>query len=255
MTNDKSSRTKIHSHYFHRFLDEAGDTTFYGKGKIPMIGSDGVSNYFLLGMLYVNQSLDELRKNIIELQKRIVNDPYLHVIPSIKKKMNASGYFLHAKDDVPEVRKMVFELIRSIDCQFDAVVGKKSYRIYEKKHNGNQAEFYADMLSHLLHNSLIGHEKLVLNIAHRSRCTNHINLEKGLQKALVIAKHKFPEISSSCETVFNIQYPTTEPIINLADYFLWALQRKLERGEERYFDFIENKIGDIAILYEDDHEG
>jgi hypothetical protein len=254
MSIGKKIHQNLHPFHAHRFLDEAGDTTFYGKGKIPIIGADGVSKYFLLGMLSVNQPLEEVRKKIVELQKSIVDDPYLLEIPSIKKKKNANGYFLHAKDDVPEVRKMVFELIKSIDCRFDAVVGKKEYRIYEKKHNGNQAEFYADMLSHLLHNSLNGREKLVLNVAHRSRCTTHVNLEKGLQKALIIAKHKYPGVSS-CKTVFNIQYPTTEPLINLADYFLWALQRKLERGEKRYFDFIVNRIGDIVMLYTNDDDG
>lgn len=30
--------------FYHRFLDEAGDTTFWGKGKIQSIGTaDGVS--------------------------------------------------------------------------------------------------------------------------------------------------------------------------------------------------------------------
>ena len=85
--------------------------------------------------------------------------------------------------------------------------------------------------------------------AHRSRCTTHTNLEKGLQKALVIAKYKYPEVTAPAETVFNIQFPTTEPIINLADYFLWALQRKMERGENRYFDFIKSRIGVISMLY------
>ncbi len=36
------------------------------------------------------------------------------------------------------------------DCHFDAVVGRKDYGIYEKKHNGNQSKYYADLLSHLL---------------------------------------------------------------------------------------------------------
>jgi hypothetical protein len=132
MADEKLSKSKLPAYHFHRFLDEAGDTTFYGKGKIPMIGSDGVSNYFLLGMLSVNQPLDEVRKAVIALQDSIVNDPYFLDIPSIKKKKSANGYFLHAKDDIPEVRKLVFELIKSIDCRFDAVVGKKDYRVYEK---------------------------------------------------------------------------------------------------------------------------
>ena len=240
------------THRYHRFLDEAGDTTFYGNGKIPLLGTEGVSNYFLLGMLTLNTPLDITRRRMIELQKAISVDPYLLDISSIKKKISRSGYFLHAKDDVPEVRKMAFELIKSIDCHFDAVIARKDYKIYEKKHNGNQAEFYADMLSHLLHSSMNDFEKLVLNIAHRSRCTTHTNLEKGLQKAVAIAKHKYPDASNCCEMSFNVQQPTIEPIINLVDYFLWALQRNIERGEKRYVDFLGEQIRSVVNLYEDD---
>jgi hypothetical protein len=38
---DKTVLEKIH-----RFLDEAGDTTFFGKGRVPMLGQDGVSLSF-----------------------------------------------------------------------------------------------------------------------------------------------------------------------------------------------------------------
>jgi len=38
---------------YHRFLDKAGDTTFYGKGKKNIIGEDGVSKVFILGMIKV----------------------------------------------------------------------------------------------------------------------------------------------------------------------------------------------------------
>jgi hypothetical protein len=35
----------------HRFLDEAGDTTFYGSGHKLILGQDGVSHSFIIGML------------------------------------------------------------------------------------------------------------------------------------------------------------------------------------------------------------
>lgn len=236
-------------HRYHRFLDEVGDTTFYGKEKIPIIGTDGVSTYFLLGMLILDEPVAEVRKKIIDLQTYVANDAYFKAVPSIQKKKSKSGYFLHAKDDVPEVRKMAFELITKIDCHFDAVIARKNYGIYEKKHNGNQSEFYADMFSHLLIDKFNDHEKLVLNIAHRSKCTTHKNLEKGLGKAATIAANKYPESSNRCRMVFNVQQPTSEPIINIADYFLWALQRKWERNESRYVDFLGNKIRSIQSLY------
>lgn len=243
-----TNTTKLPLHLYHRFLDEAGDTTFYGKGKTQIIGKDGVSNYFILGMLTIDEPIHDVREKLLQLQTRIANDPYLVGIPSIQKKKSKMGYFLHAKDDVPEVRKMAFEFIKSINCHFEAVVGRKEYDVYEKKHNGNQAEFYADILSHLLHSSMNGFDKLVLNIAHRSRCTTHKNLEKGLQKAISKAKQKYPDACNCCEIVFNVQQPTTEPIINIADYFLWALQRKMERGENRYIDYLDRQIISVVQL-------
>lgn len=73
--------------FYHRFLDEAGDTTFWGKGKIQSIGTaDGVSLTFILGMLKFKQPLDDVRAMVTELQKEIVNDPYYKDVPSIEKK-------------------------------------------------------------------------------------------------------------------------------------------------------------------------
>lgn len=242
---------KLHLHQYHRFLDEAGDTTFYGKGKIPIIGNQGVSRYFLIGMLTLHEPVADVRKRIVTLQEQIASDAYFEAVPSIQKKKNAMGYFLHAKDDVPEVRKMAFELIAGINCQFDVVVGWKDYSLYEKKHNGNQSEFYADLLSHLLTDSLNGPERLVLNIAHRSKCTTHKNLQQGLEKAVLIAARKYPENCNYCQMVFNVQQPTTEPIINIVDYCLWSVQRYVGRGEARYMEFLKTRIHSINYLYQE----
>lgn len=245
-----NSKKKIETHKYHRFLDEAGDTTFFGKGKIPIVGSDGVSKSFILGMLKIKEPLNEVREKIIALHNQIANDPYFAEIPSIQKKKALMGYYLHAKDDIPEVRKMAFELINSIDCSFEAVVGRKIYPLYEKKHNGNEAEFYADLLSHLLKNKLNKYEELVLNISHRSKCTTHHNLEKGLTKAIEISKKNNPDKNNGCKVVFNVQQPTREPLLNISDYFCWAIQRVFEKGETRYYDFISEKVSTIIDLYD-----
>ena len=237
-----NSQLNVQKHTYHRFLDEAGDTTFFGKNKTPILGTHGVSNYFILGMLTLHEPLENVRIKILRLHQEIISDPYFEQIPSIRKKENLAGYFLHAKDDIPEVRKMAFDLIKSIDASFETVIEKKDYMIYEKKHNGKQSEFYADMLSRLIHNMVDGQSKIVLNIAHRSRCTTQTNLEKGLQKAIVIARNKNIDFNQNADIVLNVQQPTGEPIINIPDYYLWAIQRWVEKKEGRYISFLEDKI-------------
>ena len=86
-----TKKIKVPTFQYHRFLDEAGDTTFYGKGKTPIIGAEGVSNYFILGMLTINEPIDMVRAKIIQLQTSIANDPYLLAVPSIQKKKSKMG--------------------------------------------------------------------------------------------------------------------------------------------------------------------
>ena len=73
--------------FYHRFLDEAGDTTFFGKGKIPIVGKvQGVSLCFIIGMVKFKEPLNIVRQKVIDLQKEIESDEYLKGIPSIEKK-------------------------------------------------------------------------------------------------------------------------------------------------------------------------
>ncbi len=157
---------------------------------------------------------------------------------------------MHATDDIPEVRKSAFELIRSIDCNFEAVVARKIYYLFEKKHNSKEAEFYADLLSHLLKNRLGRYDRLVLNISERSGCTASNNLQQGLNKALARVKLREAQRASQFKVVFNVQKPTIEPLINIADYLCWSIQRVFEMGETRYYDYVSDKISVIWDLYD-----
>jgi len=134
----------------HRFLDEAGDTTFYGEGRRDIIGTAGVSFAFIIGMLKVNVPRDELRREITALQLEIAADPYLNRIPSVAKKIAKGAFYFHAKDDPPEVRERFFRFIVNRDVAFEAVAAQKITELFQRKHHDREAEFYADILSHLI---------------------------------------------------------------------------------------------------------
>ena len=65
---------KLPTFTYHYFLDEAGDATFYGKGRVPIIGQEGVSCTFILGLLKLHEPLDAARKKVILLQEKIANE-------------------------------------------------------------------------------------------------------------------------------------------------------------------------------------
>ena len=50
--------------------------------------------------------------------------------------------------------------------------------------------------------------------------------------------------------VFNIQNPHTDPLLNVADYFCWAIQRVFEKGEMRYYNYLREKISLVVDLYD-----
>jgi hypothetical protein len=236
---------------YHRFIDEAGDSTFYLKGKKSALGNEGVSNAFILGMVKISDPLDEVRKKISDLQLSISNNPFYDV-PSVNKKKAKGGFYLHATDDLPEIKKEFFDVIKTIDCSLEAVVGRKSIELFETRHKGKEEYFYADLLSHLLKNKFTKHQKLILNISERGNSTKHTNLNLALLKA----KQRFCERNNAqnikTNVLFEVQSPTREPLLNLADYLCWAVQRVFEKGEIRYYNLIKEKISLVIDLYDTD---
>jgi len=234
----------------HRFLDEAGDTTFFGKGRVPMLGQDGVSLSFGLGMVKFTAPVAEMREQVVGLCRSVESDDYLNRIPSVVKRIQAGGFFFHAKDDSPEVRERLFKWIRDTDCSLEMVVGRKIPGLFAKKHNGNESEFYADLLSHLLKNKLKLGQRQVINIAERGKSTRNQVLELAMTKARERFGKKQDTAEICSEVVFNVQNPRTEPLLCVPDYLAWTVQRVFERGEMRHYDFMRERISLVVDLYD-----
>ncbi len=234
----------------HRFLDEAGDTTFFGKGRVPILGQNGVSLCFGLGMVKFTAPVAEVREQMQQLCRTVEADDYLNRIPSVAKRIQSGGFHFHATDDPAEVRERLFKWIRDTDCSLEMVVGRKIPGLFARKHNGKDSEFYADLLSHLLKNKLKLGQRLVINIAERGKTTrNHV-----LDLAMTKARERFGKIKDaaeiSSEVVFNVQNPRTEPLLCVPDYLAWTVQRVFERGETRHYDFVRERISLVVDLYD-----
>lgn len=53
------------------------------------------------------------------------------------------------------------------------------------------------------------------------------------------------------ESIFSKE-KQNELLINIIDYFLWSLQRKIERDGDRYFVFLSNQVNSITYLYHEE---
>jgi hypothetical protein len=240
---------------YHRFLDESGDPTFFGKGDKCIIGENGVSLSFMLGMVKINSDLEPIRKKIIEMQNEVINDILYKDIPSIKKKAEKNRYYFHATDDIAEVRDRFLRFINTLDCSFEVVVARKIPHLFVEKHKKNESYLYADLLSHLLKNKFQKHEKMVLNIASRGKCTKNANLDLALRKAKQRFEQKHPEKELKTKILFSVNEQTNEPLLCIPDYFCWAVQNVFEKGTMRYYNFLKDKISVVIDLYDKQNYG
>jgi hypothetical protein len=248
------NKTKPAMETYHRFLDEAGDTAFYGKGKRIILGEQGVSKAFILGMVKFKEPLEPIRQKVKELQATVVNDPYYQHDTRLQKRIAKTGFYFHASIDRPEVRKTFFEFIKTVDCSLEAVVGRKIVSLYEQQHKGKETEFYADMLSHLLKNKL-HHEKLVLNIAERGDSTKNKTLQRAVDIALERRAKQGMIIETTEHIALDVQTHTQEPLLNIADYLCWAVQRVFEEGDVSPYQFVKEKISLVVDLYDTEKYG
>lgn len=240
---------KLQTFEYHRFLDEAGDTTFYGKGKLPVLGKEGVSLSFTLGMTRFREPLPELRERIIKLQKEIEVNPLFKSMESVKKRTQKGGFYFHAKDDSNDLKKVFFDFILSLDCTFQAVVARKSVDRFKRTHNDNEMEFYADLLSHLVKDKF-DYPKLILNVAERQNSTSNKNLERAIQIASERHKKKNPEKEIALNIGYSVHKFQDEPLLCVADYLCWVVQRVFERGEVRFYEYLMPKISLVLDLYD-----
>src|SRR5689334_14241278 len=122
------------------YVDEAGDPAFYAKrSKRVIVGEEGCSRTLIMGYVRAYDP-QPIRDKLTELREEIAKDKYLKDIPSIKKTL----VHFHAKDDCPEVRKMVYDAITKFYIRAQFMVARKIEPHFQKKYSGSQSNFYYD---------------------------------------------------------------------------------------------------------------
>jgi hypothetical protein len=117
------------------YVDEAGDPAFFGKGKKLIVGNDGCSRTLSVGFLRTYDP-QPIRDKLTEVRLEISNDRYFKDIPSITKTLKA----FHAKDDTPEVRKIVYAALDKLEFAFQVVVGRKHVALFMGRHKALDGE-------------------------------------------------------------------------------------------------------------------
>jgi len=229
------------------FVDESGDPTFYDRQGKLILGTFGVSPILVLGFIKTKDP-KAIRLALDNLQKQIVNETYLQGIPSLAKSQIA----FHAKDDCPEVRERVYKTIINLDFTAELFVARKIQNIFNKRHHGNENEFYDDLIIKLFENKLHLANKNEIYFAVRGSKTRQLPLEQAIKNAITLFESKWNKKVSSKINIYP-QSPVGEPCLQIIDYINWAVQRAFIKKETRFYKYIEPKIKYMVDIYDTDY--
>jgi hypothetical protein len=232
--------TETESGIRHYYVDEAGDPTLFSAKGAVLIGKEGCSRYFILGLLDVSDP-EDLGRDLAALRARLLADPYFSGVPSMQPCARKTALSFHAKDDLPEIRREVFACLLRHPLRFHAVIREKQKVLtYVKQRNErepsyryNPNELYDLTVSRLFKDKLHKADEYSITFARRGKADR----TAALMSALRLAQRRFfqkYQIDSRAEIRIRAHASAHCAGLQAADYFLWALQRLYERGEERF---------------------
>lgn len=232
----------------HYYVDEAGDSILFNRKKRMIVGQEGCSKYFILGVLQVGDPI-ALDSALTDLRERLLSDPYLSNVPSMQLERRKTAIAFHAKDDCPEVRRECFHTLLQQDVKFFAVLrDKRVIARLVQNHNTKHPNYryhpnqlYDRSVSRLFKERLHKEEAYVIEFSKRGNRSR----TEALEHSLEAARKNFRisrDISSPAPIEIKVATPPQSAGLQAVDYFLWALQRAYERLEFRYFDFLSEKI-------------
>lgn len=226
------------------YVDESGDATIFSRRGKVLIGESGCSRYFILGVLDIADPAS-LQQELDELRISLLADPYFKDVPSMQPAARKTALTFHAKDDLPEVRREVFALLRKHEFRFLAVVRDKQRVLkYIQRRNTldlsyryHPSELYDYMVRVLFKNIL--HKESHYEIFFSKRWKK--DRTEALYQALKTSQERFAQqsgkqVSSTTSIIHQTSHESGG--LQAVDYFLWSLQRFYERKEDRYLNLL-----------------
>lgn len=229
----------------HYFVDEGGDDILFSRKGEVRVGTEGCSRFFILGLLDLSDP-SVLKERFDELRARLMSDPYFSSVPSMQPDAPKTAVAFHAKDDLPEVRRDVFRILRDTEgLRFFAVVADKlSVLEYVRQRNKREPDYryhpnelYDYLTECLLKERLSQHSRYNIIFSKRGKSDRLDVLQKLIENA---SEHPSQQQNIRTDSVPDVSAATPKEHAGLqaVDYFVWAPQRLYERDEERYLVYL-----------------
>lgn len=197
------------------FSDEAGDFTF-NRGP-------NVSRYFIICTV-TTSTLD-----LAEALTRLRHDMLRDALPV--------GDCFHATTDAQDVRDRVYATMAAHDFRFQATVCEKSKA--QPQVRVSKARFYQYPWFYHFKNGIAPHlaadDRLVVTAASIGAKKERTTYTNALRD---VVQQSAPAIP----WVVDFRPALADPMLQVADYCAWAVQRRWERGDHRSLALIQDKM-------------
>lgn len=218
------------------YVDESGDLTLFGRKRRIVVGQNGISRTFMLGAAYVQDS-ESLNSAFSALRQEILSDPSLSHIESLKPERRRTALYFHAKDDHRLVRERVFEVLATQRVSVLAVMRRKTALAAAAVAKGGEGppnfveqKQFDSMITSLFADRLQLAKRSDIFIAKRGSSDRNAQLTAAVESAKAKFEKKWGVVNPH---EFHVQaaQPTDHAGLQAIDYYLWALQRAVERNE------------------------
>lgn len=207
----------------HLFTDEAGDFTFQ-RGP-------NVSRYFIVCSVALDSC--ECGEKLLQLRRQL----------AWEKLPLGDGF--HATSDQQVVRDRVYEALADTPMRIDATILEKSKaypRIRQTKEQFYQYAWY-------YHFKLVG-PAIAKDAKELHLTTASIGTKKGQAVYTAAVNNVVQQVLRRVSWVTTFASAQSDPCLQIADYCTWAIQRKWERGDERSYSLIKDRIATEFDLFE-----
>lgn len=207
------------------FLDESGDLGFdFNKPK--------TTKFFVITVLFASS------KRPIEKCVRLVHR-------GLRQRYKKIHSVLHAVEEEPATRQRMLNKLAEKDCAIMAIYLNKR-RVYTKLQNEKAVlyNYVANiLLDRIITKRLIPISGRVCLIASKRETNKFLNENfRNYLKEEVKNTHKL-------DVHMEIKMPAEEKALQAVDFVSWAIFRRLEYGDDRYYNLIKNKIVEENPLF------
>lgn len=225
------------------FVDESGDIAVFDK-RGHLVGADtACPEHLMIGVAHIPDP-KAVEVALSDLRAELLADPYFKGVPSMHPNANKTAVFFHAKDDVPEVRREVFRLLRTFGAKVQVAIRRKKLLAESAKQMPNASAASRKKHAEQIYDALVEcafanmlHDEHEIVVAKRGRRDRTAAIGAAIARAEGTARGA-SAASGTYRANVRMDQPSRSGGLQVIDYYLWAVQRLCNRGEDRFFELL-----------------